>query len=63
MRDIGSMRRRVEFLRRQAAQFRKQGEGAHDPALHDQLTDLAERCAEIAANIERNLPIHERADG
>jgi len=63
MRDIGSMRRRADFLRRQAAQFRKHGEEAHNPALHDRLADLAERCSEIAANIERNLSIHERADG
>ena len=60
--DIGSMRRRADFLRRQAAQFRRQGEEIHNPALHHRLTDLAQRCTEIAANIERNLSIHERAD-
>ena len=62
MRQNPSMRERIAFLRGQAKEFRRQAEAAHDPMLHAQFADLAERCERVAANIERNLSIHEGSD-
>ena len=61
MRDTASMRERIAYLQRQADSFRAFSEASKDRALRDQFADLAKRCDEIADNIARNLPIHERA--
>jgi hypothetical protein len=58
MRDLSSMHHRIADLRGHATAFRKLAEGSHAPQ-RAQFLDLAERCDEIAANIELNLPIHE----
>jgi hypothetical protein len=55
------MQERIAFLRAQAQAFRRLGEGTRDIALKSRFTDLAERCDQIAENIETNLPIHERS--
>jgi len=61
MNDVASMRERIVYLQRQAQAFREFSAASKNQALCDQLEDLAKRCDEIAANIARNLPIHERA--
>ena len=62
MRNIASMLERMAYLHRQAEAFREFSETSKGTGLRDQLADLARRCDEIATNIERNLPIHERCD-
>jgi hypothetical protein len=62
MRDHSSMRDRVAFLRAQAEEFRKRADGSADVLLQSRFLDLAERCLNIAINIESNLPIHEGSD-
>ena len=57
MPDIFSMRERTVYLHRQAAEFGKLGEHSPEP-LRAEFFELANRCDEIAANIQRNLPIH-----
>lgn len=57
---ISSMNVRVAYLNRQAKEFRKLAEASHDASLRAQLLDLAKRCESIAANISKNMPIHER---
>jgi len=61
MRDVAAMRKRIAILKRQAEAFRKLGVNSHDPALGNQFSELSDRCDAIAANIERNLPIHEKS--
>lgn len=56
------MRERIAHLRQQAVAFREFAETSKSEALREQLVDLAGRCDKIAANIARNLPIHERCD-
>lgn len=53
--DKAAMRKRVSYLRTQAVSFRKLGMQAAEPALAESFADLARRCEEIAATIERNL--------
>jgi hypothetical protein len=57
---ISSMKLRVAYLNRQATEFRKLAEASHDASMRAQLVDLARRCETIAANISKNMPIHER---
>jgi hypothetical protein len=57
---ISSMKLRVAYLNRQATEFRKLAEASHDASLRAQLLELAKRCETIAANISKNMPIHER---
>ena len=61
MRDIAAMRKRIAYLKRQAEAFRKLGENSHDRTLGNQFSELSDRCDAIAANIERNLSIHEKS--
>jgi hypothetical protein len=60
MDDLTSMKARVAYLKRQADDFRKLADLSHDGPTRAQLIELAERCEAIAANISRNIPIHER---
>jgi hypothetical protein len=53
------MQNRISFLRAQAEEFRRLAATAAAPELRAGFADLAASCEEIAANIERNLPIHE----
>ena len=53
------MRKRIDYLRQQAASFRKEAKHLNDDALRTELIDLAGRCEAIALKIEQNLPIHE----
>ena len=57
---ISSMKLRVAYLNRQAKEFRKLAEASHDASMRARLLDLAKRCESIAANISKNMPIHER---
>ena len=61
MQDRFSMRERIAFLKAQAQAFRRLAEGTRDTSLRSRFVDLAERCDQIAANIESNLSIHERS--
>jgi hypothetical protein len=49
------MRERVVSLREQAVKLRELATTCHDRPLHDRFFDLASRCEEIAATIERNV--------
>ena len=53
--DLAAMRRRVSFLRRQADSFRKMSAIAANRPLAEEFEELARRCDEIAATIDRNL--------
>lgn len=53
--DKPAMRKRVSYLRAQAAWFHKVSAQTAEPALAESFGDLARRCDEIAATIERNL--------
>ena len=59
MTHASTMRERIPFLRAQAEEFRRLAASAVDPELRAGFLDVAASCEEIAANIERNLPIHE----
>jgi hypothetical protein len=61
MQDSFTMRERIAFLKAQAHAFRRLGDGTRDMELKSRFVDLAERCDQIAANIETNLSIHERS--
>lgn len=56
-----SMRDRIGYLKRQAVQFRALGKVQHDTMLRAEFFDLAEACDLIAANIEMNISVHQRA--
>jgi hypothetical protein len=53
------MQNRISFLRAQAEEFRRLAASAATPELEAGFFNLAASCEEIAANIERNLPIHQ----
>ena len=57
---ISSMKARIAYLNRQAKEFRKLAEVSHDATMRVQLVELPKRCETIAANISKNMPIHER---
>ena len=59
MPHTSTMQDRISFLRAQAEEFRRLAAGGVNPELQAGFLDLAVSCEEIAANIERNLPIHE----
>jgi hypothetical protein len=61
MQDRFTMRERIAFLKAQAHTFRRLAEGTRDISLKSRFVDLAERCDQIAANIETNFAIHERS--
>ncbi len=44
------------FWREQGAKFRRRAESSGDPALKSELTELAEICEEVAAEIEDRAP-------
>ena len=58
---ISSMRKRIAYLKREAAEFRRIGELSAEP-VRTQLFELSDSCDEVAANIERNLSIHDSSD-
>jgi hypothetical protein len=60
MDDMSSMKKRVGYLEQQAKEFRKLGDISHDATMRGQFLELADRCEKIAANIKKNIPIHER---
>jgi len=55
MADIARLRQRVVYLRRQAALYRRFAKRPCNAPLHARFEDLAKRCGEIAANIERGI--------
>jgi hypothetical protein len=61
MSDISSMRERITYLKRAAAEFRRIGELSAEP-VRARLFELSDSCDEVAANIERNLPNHASSD-
>ena len=55
MADISRMKQRVVYLRRQAALYHRLAMLPRNAALHERFEDLAKRCVDIAAAIERSL--------
>jgi len=62
VRDIRAIRERIVYFKKQAEVFRSLGKRSNDAQLRDRFCELSRRCDAIAANIERNLSIHEKAD-
>jgi hypothetical protein len=46
----------ADYWRDQAAKFRERAKTAEDPALHEELLDLAAVCEEVADTIEARTP-------
>lgn len=62
MRDIRAIRERIVYFKKQAEVFQNLGERSKIDHLRDRFFELSRRCKTIAANMERNLSIHEKAD-